>query len=132
MQINTTFFKLNKISILLTLASLLFYFSFAYNLVRTDYIKLLTLYIALFVVCYKLIQIVGYNFKFLLVTAILSRLIFIVATPNLSQDFYRFIWDGELIKNGINPYLYTPDQIMEQGEIAFTGINKLYDLLECL
>lgn len=115
MQINTTFFKLNKFPILLTLASLLFYFSFAYNLVRTDYIELLTLYIALFIVCYKLIQIVGYNFKFLLVVAILSRLIFIVATPNLSQDFYRFIWDGYLNQLGINPYLYSATEIVNQN-----------------
>lgn len=115
MQINTTFFKLNKFPILLTLASLLFYFSFAYNLVRTDYIKLLMLYIALFIVCYKLIQIVGYNFNFLLVVAVLSRLIFIVATPNLSQDFYRFIWDGYLNQLGINPYLYSATEIVNQN-----------------
>ena len=115
MQINTTFFKLNKFPILLTIASFLFYFSFAYNLVRTDYIKLLTLYIALFIVCYKLIQIVGYNFKFLLVVAILSRLIFIVATPNLSQDFYRFIWDGYLNQLGVNPYLYSATEIVSQN-----------------
>lgn len=115
MQINTTFFKLNKFPILLTIASFLFYFSFAYNLVRTDYIKLLTLYIALFIVCYKLIQIVGYNFKFLLVVAILSRLIFIVATPNLSQDFYRFIWDGYLNQLGVNPYLFSATEIVNQN-----------------
>lgn len=115
MQINTTFFKLNKFPILLTIASFLFYFSFAYNLVRTDYIKLLTLYIALFIVCYKLIQIVGYNFKFLLVVAILSRLIFIVATPNLSQDFYRFIWDGYLNQLEVNPYLYSATEIVSQN-----------------
>lgn len=115
MQINTTFFKLNKFPILLTLASLLFYFSVAYNLVRTDYIKLLTLYIALFIVNYKLVQISSYNFKFLLVVAVLSRLIFIVAIPNLSQDFYRFIWDGYLNQLGINPYLYSATKIVNQN-----------------
>lgn len=115
MLINTTFFKLNKFPILLILASLLFYFSFAYNVVRTDYIKLITLYIALFVVSYKLIQIAGYNYKLLMVVAILCRLIFIVATPNLSQDFYRFIWDGYLNQLGINPYLYSATEIINQN-----------------
>ncbi|WP_370213953.1 glycosyltransferase 87 family protein [Mesoflavibacter profundi] len=114
MQINTTFFKLNKIPILLTLASLLFYFSFAYNLTRTDYVKLITLFIALCYLAFKLIQIIGYNFKFLLVVSILSRLIFIVAIPNLSQDFYRFIWDGYLNLNNLNPYLFTPTQLVDQ------------------
>ena len=113
MQINTTFFKLNKISILLTFACLLFYFSFAYNLARTDYIKLITLYVALFIVSYKLIQITSVNFKFLLVAAILCRLVFLLATPNLSQDFYRFIWDGSIQLFGINPYHYTPNQIID-------------------
>lgn len=128
MQINTTFFKLNKFPILLTIASFLFYFSFAYNLVRTDYIKLLTLYIALFLVCYKLIQIVGYNFKFLLVVAILSRLIFIVATPNLSQDFYRFIWDGYLNQLGVNPYLYSATEIVNQNLVPqMPNQQQLYD-----
>jgi len=128
MQINTTFFKLNKFPILLTIASFLFYFSFAYNLVRTDYIKLLTLYISLFIVCYKLIQIVGYNFKFLLVVAILSRLIFIVATPNLSQDFYRFIWDGYLNQLGINPYLYSATEIVNQNlPQQMPNQQQLYD-----
>ncbi|WP_313795030.1 glycosyltransferase 87 family protein [Flagellimonas zhangzhouensis] len=66
-----------------------------------------------------------WNFKFLLVVGILFRLVFLFAEPNLSQDFYRFIWDGELIKNGINPYLYTPDQILEQGKIVFANMKEL-------
>ncbi|WP_317124888.1 mannosyltransferase [Winogradskyella eximia] len=33
----------------------------------------------------------------------------------MSQDFYRFIWDGQMILSGLNPYLSTPDFQMEQG-----------------
>ena len=40
------------------------------------------------------------------------RLIILISTPNLSQDFYRFFWDGQLILNGFNPYLNTPNQII--------------------
>lgn len=128
MQINTTFFKLNKISILLTFACLLFYFSFAYNLARTDYIKLITLYVALFIVSYKLIQITSGNFKFLLVAAILCRLVFLLATPNLSQDFYRFIWDGYLNQLVINPYLYSATEIINQNVVSnIPNQQQLYD-----
>jgi hypothetical protein len=49
-----------------------------------------------------------------------------VADPNLSQDFYRFIWDGQLVTQGINPYLQTPDTIMEEGSIFFKNLNQLY------
>ncbi len=121
-----SYWRLHKYPILLVIGSMLFYASFAYDLHRTDYIKLLTLFCGLFFFCYKIIQFEKWNFKFLLVAGILFRLIFLVAEPNLSQDFYRFIWDGELIKNGINPYLYTPDQLMEQPSLPIAHADELY------
>ncbi len=122
-----SYWRLHRYPILFAVACILFYWSFAYNLVRTDSVKLFMLFGALFFLCYKLIQFEKWNFKFLLVVGILFRLVFLIAEPNLSQDFYRFIWDGELIKNGINPYLYTPDQIMEQGMASFLSMNELYE-----
>ena len=112
-----SYWRLHRYPILFAFVSILFYSAFAYDLVRTDYIKLFMLFGALFYLCTKIIQFEKWNFKFLFVSGILFRLVFLVAVPNLSQDFYRFIWDGELIKNGINPYLFTPDQILEKGEI---------------
>jgi len=47
--------------------------------------------------------------------------------PNLSQDFYRFIWDGELVLSGINPYLQTPDAIMANGEILLSNAQELHN-----
>ena len=43
--------------------------------------------------------------------------------PFWSQDFYRFIWDGNLIVDGTNPYLNTPNQI-----INATTINNAQEL----
>lgn len=43
------------------------------------------------------------------------RLVFLYDIPNLSQDFYRFIWDGHLLSNGFNPYLYLPDDLIATG-----------------
>lgn len=40
------------------------------------------------------------------VFAILYRLVFIYAAPLLSDDVYRFIWEGHLMLRGINPYQY--------------------------
>ncbi|WP_055442618.1 hypothetical protein [Lacinutrix himadriensis] len=128
MLYNTFFLKLRKPSILLVLACILFYYSFAYNLVRTDYIKLITLYVALFILFYKLVSINKNNFKFLAWTAFIFRAIFILAIPNLSQDFYRFIWDGQMLSIGFNPYLTTPDYQMSLGMLSgFPNQIELYN-----
>nr|WP_288935456.1 mannosyltransferase [uncultured Allomuricauda sp.] len=127
-----SYWRLHRYPIFFAVACILFYWSFAYNLVRTDFVKLLMLFVALFFLCYKLIQFEKWNFKFLLIVGILFRLVFLIAEPNLSQDFYRFIWDGELIKNGINPYLFTPDQIMEQGTVSFASMNELHEGMSAL
>jgi len=127
-----SYWRLHRYPILFAVACILFYWSFAYNLVRTDFVKLFMLFGAIFYLTYKIIQFEKWNFKFLLIVGILFRLVFLIAEPNLSQDFYRFIWDGELIKNGINPYLYTPDQIMGQGMVSFTSMNELHEGMSAL
>ncbi|MEM8763717.1 MAG: mannosyltransferase [Bacteroidota bacterium] len=116
-----------KIPLLLSLGSILLYAGFAYDLVRTDFIKLVSLYAALFFLSLKLIQTTQWNFRFLVVIGVLFRLVFFWATPNLSQDFYRFIWDGNLVISGINPYLYTPNQIMEWSQIPIANNGFLFD-----
>src|SRR5690606_2464282 len=106
------YIKYRKFSILMALISLVLYISFAYGLERADFIKLITLYGALFYACYKLIQITKWDLKLLVAISIIFRIVFLIAIPHLSQDFYRFIWDGSLLANGLNPYLYTPDQLI--------------------
>ena len=107
----TDFIKYHKFSILLILTGIAFYGSFAYDLNRADFIKLVGLYTGLFFISFKLIQLEKTNFWMLAGAAIIFRLVFIAATPNLSQDFYRFIWDGKLILEGINPYLSVPNDV---------------------
>lgn len=127
-----SYWKLHKIPILLVLVSCVFYGVFAYDLIREDFIKLLTLFAALFFLFVKLIQFEIWNFKFLLAVGLLFRLVFLLSEPNLSQDFYRFVWDGELILKGINPYLFTPNELMANptfhianSEILHEGMGSL-------
>ncbi len=56
--------------------------------------------------------------------AILFRLIFIVSTPLLSDDYFRFVWDGHLLNAGINPYLYLPSELMQEGIESIAGITQ--------
>lgn len=118
--------KNHKVFSFLTLISLLLYLLFAYDLVRTDYIKLLGLYAALFFIFYKLVQTSKQNIKLLTWIAFASRAVFILAIPNLSQDFYRFIWDGRMILEGFNPYLYIPESFITNGEFPVSQAQELY------
>ena len=125
MLLNPTFLKLNKMPLLMVLISVLFYWAFAYNLVRTDYIKLIVLYSAMFVLFYILVKRFKNNTTFLTYLAFGLRAIFIWAIPNLSQDFYRFIWDGRMILEGINPYLFTVESFINQGKSPVAEALKL-------
>lgn len=119
--------KYQKIPLLFLSLCLVFYGLFAYNLERSESIKLLSLYFVLMTLTYLMVKTSGANFKLLLVTSVLVRLVFLFAIPNLSQDFYRFIWDGQLIVSGLNPYLSTPDFLIASGSsLNIPNLNGLY------
>ena len=64
----------------------------------------------------------------LLWISMVFRLIFIIAIPCLSDDYYRFIWDGKLFINGINPYLHLPSEIINTPIAESAGLTQeLYD-----
>ena len=44
-----------------------------------------------------------------LAVAVLLRLLALPLTPSLSDDVYRYVWDGRVAASGANPYLLTPD-----------------------
>nr|MBS0037990.1 DUF2029 domain-containing protein [Saprospiraceae bacterium] len=48
--------------------------------------------------------------KSLLLVAVITRLLIIPATPNLTDDFYRYVWDGQLVLSVENPYEKTPEE----------------------
>ena len=110
--------KSNKTTLLLVLVIGLFYWIFAFDLIRSDFIKLISLFGGLFFLTYKIIQLNKGRFWLLAGLGILFRLIFISVLPNLSQDFYRFIWDGRLVIQGINPYLFTPESLINNLSTA--------------
>ncbi|MGJ8664872.1 MAG: glycosyltransferase 87 family protein [Patiriisocius sp.] len=101
--------KENYSSLLLILLSVAGYFYFGHSLERTEFLKLLFLYSGLFFCAWRLIKQSKFNFWVLAGIGVFFRLLFLPAIPNLSQDFYRFIWDGRILLEGFNPYLFTPD-----------------------
>ena len=126
MLINLSLLKSNKANSILIIISIVLYGLFAYNLERTEYIKLVSLYTALFGLFYWLVITLKENNKLLTYLAFLFRAVFILAIPNLSQDFYRFIWDGNMILEGFNPYLYTVESFITKGEFPVDNAQELY------
>lgn len=66
---------------------------------------------------------------FFLGVAVLARLILLGAFPQLSDDVYRFIWDGRLITHGINPFAHVPAYYMEEGNRLPGLSSELFALL---
>ena len=46
-------------------------------------------------------------------TSIFFRLLLLFSIPALSDDFYRFVWDGRLLINGLNPYTILPADFVQ-------------------
>ncbi|MBF9220576.1 hypothetical protein [Hymenobacter ruricola] len=47
--------------------------------------------------------------------ALAFRLLWLPAAPALSDDVYRFRWDGLLVANGVNPFRFRPDELIADG-----------------
>ena len=112
--------------LLLILGSTILYFIFAYFLERTEFNKLIFLWFTLFGCFYLLIKSKTIQTSTLIGLVILFRLIFLFSIPNLSQDFYRFIWDGRMILEGFNPYLSLPESFIQQGTQPISEAYNLY------
>ncbi len=120
--------KQQKTTLLLILLAALGYWFFAYELERSNFSLLISLYGLLAGICYLIVQKGKANFWFLAGVAILIRLIFLPVVPNLSQDFYRFIWDGRMLAQGLNPYLTRPQDYIEAGDFSIVAqAQQLYE-----
>jgi len=50
--------------------------------------------------------------------ALLLRLLFLFAPPQLSDDIYRYIWDGSNLITGVNPYSAAPSAMKPSQALA--------------
>ncbi len=67
------------------------------------------------------------NVRTLLRTGIIVRVLLFFSLPSLSDDLYRFIWDGTLLKNGIHPFEELPEFYLDK---QIPDLNmELYDRL---
>ena len=116
-----------------TVASFLFCASIiflAYGVVRTDTLALFITYFTAFAVYgWIFLRAKEESVKFWLLIAFAVRISLLVAMPTLSDDFYRFIWDGRLLVAGEHPFSALPSdflsrQLPDVDEALFQKLNS--------
>jgi hypothetical protein len=65
------------------------------------------------------------NARDVIFLGVFFRLLLLFAVPALSDDFYRFVWDGRLLANGINPYTILPADFIKTVDFQNTFENNL-------
>ena len=106
--------------------SITLYFHLGYNIERYEHAMLGLCILGLFMAYYGILKL-KLSWILMVVAGLLFRTIFLGHYPALSQDFFRFIWDGRLLFKGVNPYLFTPNEIMNSQAAILTEIQTLYE-----
>lgn len=103
-----------------------------YFIPRTAPTLLFLFYGGCFVLYWRLYQLssTGFDWKKALVLALLLRLVLFASTPPWSEDYARFLWDGHLVSQGMDPYTYTPAEMRALSERASAPfMEELYSLM---
>jgi len=93
------------------IVTLVLYIGFAIE--RTDTLQLLSFYTLAFALyLFLLFHEKTQSLKIILTASISCAFLLCFSFPKLSDDIYRFIWDGRCWLNGIHPFSATPRQIL--------------------
>ncbi|MEZ4964778.1 MAG: hypothetical protein R2791_06005 [Saprospiraceae bacterium] len=103
-----------------TFAGLMLYLG--YTARRTDFQPFIAVYLAAFALYLWLMLSGGQNDRWLVRLGILLRIALLFSIPHFSDDIYRFLWDGRLGAAGLNPFLYTPVEVLENG-MSVPGVD---------
>ncbi len=118
--------QIKRVGVLLLMLALYFYLG--NFLERSNFPFLIAGISALFVgYIFLFQQSKAWHWKQILLIGVLFRLAFLVAIPNLSDDYFRFIWDGHLVMNGVNPYDFLPTEVaieFPNKEDLLAGMNS--------
>lgn len=105
--------------------SLAGYIANGYGIERSSFNLFIEIYAALFLAYFFSIKWIETNekIKIAIAAALLFRVALLFSLPTLSNDFYRFIWDGRLLAHGINPFAHTPQFYMQNGLPPFLSVD---------
>jgi alpha-1,6-mannosyltransferase len=105
---------------LLFFLSLILYAIIGYGIQRHQTLSLFLCYFSLFILYLRIAQLDEY--RFWIAASILFRAVLLFSVPALSDDFYRFIWDGRLLAAGYHPFAHIPSFYVEHG-LTIPGID---------
>lgn len=121
-------YKKPSLLYLLLIISGIAYYWLCYQTRRENFSQVFGLFTLLFSCYYFIYRSFTFRFKQLVAAGIFFRILLLFSVPNLSDDVYRFIWDGRLMANGINPFGALPIEVMQLSPIP--GIStQLYHQL---
>ncbi|WP_421796351.1 hypothetical protein [Haliscomenobacter sp.] len=103
-------------------------YQLGYHCQQTDFWPLLGTYATFFgayALVLKLAMEKG-SIQWYLLLGIGLRLLLLFSMPNLSDDVYRYLWDGKLWLNGINPFVHPPSYYVQQGALPNGLSMELY------
>ncbi|MDA7835801.1 glycosyltransferase 87 family protein [Salibacteraceae bacterium] len=93
---------------------------------RTETFQLCFVYFSLYVAFIALYHEVN-KIRTAAAIGIFSRCVAWLAFPTLSDDIYRFIWDGSLSLQGVSPYLHLPSEFIANNN--YPPFDQLFGLL---
>lgn len=107
--------KKSLLSLISVLVMSVLIWSIGYLTPRSEFLLFISQYLILFALFYYVwLNKQGWSFRTFFYVAIGLRLMLFFAAPELSNDFFRFIWDGELLTKGINPFAHKPNELISQ------------------
>ncbi|MEQ9187138.1 MAG: hypothetical protein RLP15_05335 [Cryomorphaceae bacterium] len=106
--------RVNTIALVAVLLYLFAEIALLFLTPRNETVQLLTVYFALcgaYLVLYQEVRSIQ-SAAFL---GVMFRIIAWLAFPTLSDDLYRFIWDGAVTLEGVSPYAFTPSEFFKNN-----------------
>ena len=104
-----------SVSFFLILLSFVAYYFLSYEIERSSFLQVVGLFAFLSASAYYLYKKSVLKTSHLIWVGVAFRLLHLFSVPNLSDDYTRFLWDGRLIVEGVNPYNEVPEVMLEQG-----------------
>lgn len=109
--------------------SLAGYYVLSFVIDRSNFVAYISTMLVLFgsyVVLLREMHKSDMDFNIGLGLSILFRGVLLLSIPVLSDDYFRFIWDGNLLANGINPFSGTPTNFLNSDPDFFIP-KEIYD-----
>jgi alpha-1,6-mannosyltransferase len=114
---------------LITGLTMLVYLILLYQLPRSNFFAIYLSFLLLFASYFYIVKDEQlFSLEFCIGLAVLLRLFAVFSLPALSDDYFRFIWDGKMFLHHVNPFSFTPKEYLsahKDGQLQFLYNNLI-------